>query len=314
MTRLPTNPRVEIVPPDIAPYADSACGIPYLHVLDSGKPGPTAMISAVVHGNELCGAVVLDRLLRDGFRPACGRLTLAFMNVDAYCRFDPADPAASRFVERDFNRVWEDALLDGPEDGPELRRARAVRAAVGAVDYLLDLHSTSSHSPPMVLTGLTPRTTAFAASLGVPHALVRDAGHAEGRRMRDYTPFSDPNGGSIALLAECGQHWLDGTAETARSVAQRFLHRLGMAADGPPSAPPGPQLEVTEAVTAQGENFLFAEDYQGLERIERAGTEIARDGEETIRTPYDGCVLVMPTHGARAGQTAVRLAREMAPA
>lgn len=307
-----TDPRVEIVPPDITPHAESGVGIPYLHVRESGRPGPSVMVSAVVHGNELCGAVVLDRLLRTGLRPARGRLTLAFMNVDAYQRFDPADPAASRFVERDFNRLWTEALLDGPEDGPELRRARAVRDHVAAVDYLLDLHSTSSRSPPMILTGLTPRSMAFAGELGLPHALVCDAGHADGRRMRDYTPFSRPDGHAIALLAECGPHWLEATAEEAMAVTQRFLHRLGMIGEAPPPVSPGPRLEVTQAVTVRSGIFRFMDDYQGLERIPSAGTVIARDGAGPVVTPYDDCVLVMPTRGARPGQTAVRLAREMA--
>lgn len=306
-----SDPRVQIVPPDITHYAESGSGVAYLHVLESGQPGPSAMISAVVHGNELCGAVMLDELLRDGFMPARGRLTLAFMNVDAYRRFNPADPAASRFLDRDFNRVWTEALLDGSADGSELRRARAVRPHVAAADYLLDLHSTSSHSPPMILTGLTARGMDFAASLGLPYARIRDAGHAEGCRMRDFTPFADPHGQAVAVLVECGQHWLNDTVDVARRVTFRFLHRLGMTEHAPPPADPGPRLDVTDPVTVTHDGFRFTADFQGLERIEKAGTEIARDGDTPVLTPYDDCVLVMPTHGARPGQTAVRLAREI---
>jgi len=63
-----------------------------VHCLDSARPGPDAMINAVMHGNELCGAIALDRLLRTGFRPTRGRLTLCFANPEAYWRFDPTPP------------------------------------------------------------------------------------------------------------------------------------------------------------------------------------------------------------------------------
>jgi hypothetical protein len=43
--------------------------------------------------------------------------------------------------------------------------------------------------------------------------------------------------------------------------------------------------------------------------VPRAGTVIATDGPKPIRTPYDDCVLVMPTATPRRGQTAVRLGR-----
>ena len=53
----------------------------------------------------------------------------------------------------------------------------------------------------------------------------------------------------------------------------------------------------------------FTSDYTGLEVIPTAGTVIAVDGEREIPTPYDNCVLVMPTRRMARGQTAVRLGR-----
>ena len=43
--------------------------------------------------------------------------------------------------------------------------------------------------------------------------------------------------------------------------------------------------------------------------IPRKGTEIARDGDQSVRTPYDECVLIMPSRRLTKGQTAVRLGR-----
>jgi len=49
--------------------------------------------------------------------------------------------------------------------------------------------------------------------------------------------------------------------------------------------------------------------FEGFEVIENAGTVIARDGGRDIRTPYDECVLIMPSRRFARGQTAVRLGR-----
>ena len=46
-----------------------------------------------------------------------------------------------------------------------------------------------------------------------------------------------------------------------------------------------------------------------LSIVPEAGTLIARDGDREIRTPYDDCVLIMPTRRTAKGDTAVRLGR-----
>ena len=103
---IPNEYPIELTPPDIEPYAKGNIGVPYVTSFDSGHSGPHLMISAIVHGNELCGPIALDWLLRNEVRPLRGKLTLAFINVAAYERFDPADPYTTRYVDQDFNRVW----------------------------------------------------------------------------------------------------------------------------------------------------------------------------------------------------------------
>ena len=142
--------KVELAPPDIAAYAAGNMGIPYYTTFDSGKPGPHVLVNAVTHGNELCGAIVVDFLFRHDVRPTRGRLTLGFANYMAMLRFDPAAPTASRYVDEDFNRLWSPAVLDGPRESVELRRAREVRPLIDTVDFLLDLHSMQQPCPPLV--------------------------------------------------------------------------------------------------------------------------------------------------------------------
>ncbi|HEX3062582.1 MAG TPA: succinylglutamate desuccinylase/aspartoacylase family protein, partial [Usitatibacter sp.] len=117
-------PIVELKAPGIEPHRHSATGVDFIHTFEAARPGPHVMVVSLTHGNEICGAIVVDRLLREALRPTRGRLTLAFANVEAFSRFDPVNPFASRFVDEDLNRVWTPATLDGPRDSTELRRAR----------------------------------------------------------------------------------------------------------------------------------------------------------------------------------------------
>lgn len=306
---------VELEAPDIRPYRAGNCGIEYVTTLDSGMPGPHVMVAALTHGNELCGAIALDWLLRQGVAPLAGRLTLAFMNVAAYARFDRGDPRVSRFVDEDFNRVWSAQVLDGARDSVELRRARELRPLLDSVDFLLDIHSMQHITPPLMLCGMTPKARELARHLGTPVHLMCDAGHAAGRRMRDYGAFADQASPKNALLVECGQHWERASATVAIDVMLRFLLHFG-AIDADFAAPqlaplPAAQrvVEVTQAVTVASDQFQFATPFVGMEVIARAGTLIGHDGPSPVTTPYDNCVLIMPSMRLRKGETAVRLGR-----
>ncbi len=314
---LPAYP-VEVAFPDLAPYAAGNAGIPYLYTYDSGVPGPHVMINALTHGNEVCGAIAVADLLALGLRPRRGRLTLAFANVEAYLRFDPAHPDASRFVDQDLNRVWTAAILDdAARDSSELRRARQLRPVLDTVDFLLDLHSMHERCAPLSVCGPLDKGIALARRLGTPAWIVSDEGHPEGRRMRDYAGFGDPDSPKNALLVECGQHWEAAAVDVARDVTARFLllHGIVDAADLPAAWLQGQPaatrvVRVTEPVVASSMDFRFAGNYTGLETFRDAGSVIGwRDGAP-VTTPYPDCVLVMPSlRQLRPGVTVVRLGR-----
>ena len=306
---------IELARPDISPYKKGNTGFDYVTTFDSGVPGPHAAISAVVHGNELCGAIALDWLFRENVRPARGKLSLFFCNVDAYLGFDRANPQASRFVDEDFNRVWNVETLEGPRKSAELARARALRPFLDTVDLLLDIHSMQHPTAPLMLCGPLEKGRRFARELGTPATVVSDAGHAAGKRMRDYGGFGDPDGPKNALLVECGQHWERNSEPVAKQTALRFLLATGAVARdwiAPRLTPPPAAqkvIEVTHAVTIRNDGFEFVEPFKGLETIDKAGTIIARDGQTPVTTPYDACVLIMPSRRLGKGQTAVRLGR-----
>ena len=312
---------IEIAPPDITPYRNGNTGVDYVHVLDSGLPGPNVMIQALTHGNEFCGAIALKILFENSMKPKSGKLILAFANVAAYARFDFNDPDRSRYIDEDYNRVWGDDALLGPRDSAELRRARELRPFVDAADLLLDLHSMHEPCRPIMVCGAGgkggEKSAAFARRIGVPGDLLIDTGHPAGLRMIERGAFGDPSSPKTAVLIECGQHWERQTADVAVDTLFRFLSATG-AVDAAVCksharlSPPVEQrlVRVTEPVVAKSMDFRFPYLFKGLEVIPKAGTVVATDGDHTWKTPYDDCVMVMPSLAhLKPGTTVLRLGK-----
>ena len=96
-----------------------------VHVFDAPRAGPTALIQAGIHGDEIAGVHALSELLEERFRPTHGRLIIVpVMNPGAYrarrrCapggldlnRCFPGD-AESEARERRLARRFMDLVLD----------------------------------------------------------------------------------------------------------------------------------------------------------------------------------------------------------
>jgi hypothetical protein len=320
-----SHPMFSLSPPDLGRWRVGNTGVEGVWHFDTGVAGRRVMLSALVHGNELCGAWAVKELLEAGLRPEAGSLTLAFCNLAAFDRFDPADSDASRFIDEDMNRQWTPERLRGA-DTRERQRAAALEPFVKRAQWLLDLHSMHEPGQPLSLVGLHGRNLALARQLGAPAHVVVDTGHQDGVRMRDYGQFGLPDEDAPdtrSLLIECGYHGDPTSLDVARDQCARFLLQAGTVTHAgalrwmpgwrQPDAPRQWALHVTGAVVARSPRFFFTERFQGLETIAHAGTVIGDNDGEPVVTPHDDCVLVMPsTRQARRGVTVVRFARREA--
>jgi predicted deacylase len=309
-------PPIEVAFPDLERWASGNTGVPYVWTFAGNGTGPHVLVQALTHGNEVCGAIALDWLLAQEFRPLRGALTMCFANVGAYQRFDRSDPFGSRCVDEDFNRLWTADVLDGPRKSADLTRARALRPLYDGVDYLLDLHSMTDRCPPLSMAGRQRKGVELAQALEAPEHIIVDGGHAAGRRLRDYAFFDEPGDPRNALLIECGQHWEASAPDVAKEMTLRFLRHFGMCNPAfldahldRSTAPRQKIIEVTSVVTIATDEFSFVLPVEGLAVVPKAGTLLARDGGVDVFTPYDDCVLIMPTRRPKKGETAVRLGR-----
>ena len=213
---------VSLTAPDISRYRDGNTGVDYVHRFESGVPGPEAMINAVIHGNELCGAIALDQLLRGGLKPTRGALTVCFVNPAAYHRFDPGNPTRSRFVDEDMNRVWTTERLDGPDRSVEKLIARAFGRSTTEPKGCSIFTPWARFPDPILLIHGLEKERRFAARLVSGHGGLR-SGTCRRPAADEYAPFNDPDCDRIAVLVECGQHWAKGTEVAAVDTALHFL-------------------------------------------------------------------------------------------
>ena len=195
-----------------------------------------------------------------------------FANVAAYRAFDRSEPFASRCIDEDFNRLWTSDVLGGSRQSVELVRARELRPVYDAAQFLLDLHSMTDACPPLALCGRQRKGLELARAVGVPAHIVIDAGHAAGKRLRDYAFFDDPEDPRNALLVECGQHWERAAPLVAKQATLRFLRHFDVADRAfvdahldPADPPPQRAIEVTESVTIASDDFAFALPVAGLD-------------------------------------------------
>ena len=63
-------PPIEVEFPDLSPHAAGNTGIAYAWSFAARRVGPHVLLQALTHGNEVCGAIALDWMLREGMRPA----------------------------------------------------------------------------------------------------------------------------------------------------------------------------------------------------------------------------------------------------
>ncbi|MBV1822868.1 M14 family metallopeptidase [Komagataeibacter oboediens] len=313
LERLPPPPsslprwKVSITPPDLSPWLAGNCGIPGVMHYEGRRPGPHVVCVSLIHGNEFAGAIVLDRLLRRRIRPRAGRLSLVFANPEAMQLFDPCDPVRARCVDEDMNRVWLPAMLDSRQTSHELDRARMLLPVIVTADRLLDLHSMLWPGEPLVLSGLSPTGRAMARRIRGVDVCVADRGHRSGCRLIDHPRFS--GGNAAACLLEAGQHWREDTVTRAMHAVLSLIGPCCGISAGTEGTIPRYDMVVTDVVTARTGLFQFVMPFHSGHVVDSAGTVVAHDGSDEIRTPYDRCMLVMPNLRPARGHTAVRFAR-----
>lgn len=302
---------------------------PFKSVAYSGRaPGPRLIVTAAVHGNEICGTQALRRLIdeidRSDVTIVRGALTLVpVTNPLAYSK-------GTRNGDRNLNRALAPApVVREFEDTV----ANWLCPLLAAHEVLLDLHSFNAQGKPFVMVGprsnrgeIEPfsqslREEEWVRRLGVDRAVDgwlstyvrgverRRAEAGERAGTLDLNPnygvgtteYMRSRGGS-ALTLECGQHQDPQAPEVAYRAVRATLAHFGLT-DEPTPAPASniESLTLHEVVDKRHPDDRFVKPWQSFDALapgELIG--VRQDGQE-VRAPAAGRIM-FPNTAAAARQ------------
>ena len=194
------------------------------------EPGPTIVCVGAVHGNEPAGVLALERVLtslrrEDGL--GRGRFIAVIGNLGALNQ-------GRRYIDLDLNRLWwprlvmtavaADEVPLGHEEWEKTQLQELLSAVFGDAPqehYMVDLHTTSSLSPPFSIAGCSDSCRQFAELFELPVVLGLE--EKLGNTLIDY--FIDR--GWTAAALEAGQHQDPNSIDVHESLLWRMLQQLG---------------------------------------------------------------------------------------
>jgi succinylglutamate desuccinylase len=207
----------------------SAEGIPGVLKIESSNPGPSVAILAGTHGNEPVGFAAFDYLLSDLTLNA-GSLYFILSNPKAVQWYFDAECAdgreSSRYIDRNMNRLRAESVHPFAAHY-EFRRAAQLMPIIEKVDGILDLHSTSSDAPPMLICVDDDSSQLVQDALfPFSHIIGEIHQHLSGQFMIEFATSA-----RLKILAECGQHECLYASQNAIDISLAFLHAMGLVED-----------------------------------------------------------------------------------
>ncbi len=302
---------------------------PFKSVSYGGRaPGVKLLVTAAVHGNEVCGTHALRRLIDEIDRGevviARGQLTLVPVT----------NPLAFQKGQRNGDRNLNRAL--GPAPIPrefEDHVANWLCPIMAGHEVLLDLHSFNANGQPFAMLGpvnnqgaIEPyrhaqEEEAWVQVLGVNRVVdgwLSTYARGVARRREEAGALAatldlNPNYGvgtteymrslgGRALTLECGQHRDPQSPEVAYAAVRRTLAHFGLVDEPQPA--PAQQFEtltLQEVVDKRHPEDRFVREWQSFDALE-AGDLIGvrHDGQE-VRAPARGRIM-FPNTAAAARQ------------
>ncbi|HSD12049.1 MAG TPA: succinylglutamate desuccinylase/aspartoacylase family protein, partial [Patescibacteria group bacterium] len=257
----------------------------------AAEPGPAAAVVGGVHGNELAGIRVIERLKRQfdagALAPVRGTVLLAVGNPRAVA-------AGVRAEGEDLNRCFTDAVLAGEGGAYAHLRARELAAVFGGVSLGIDIHGTNTPSRPFVVIqrGVRPGDEAVLGRLSAG-LVLRDPRMVFAGEPSTLDELFARSGG----LGICYETGASGDDTVAGRIVAEIVAALSAGGWLPPVDPPQYRLPKAEYVLAEKillteAGFRFADgvgdvNFQPL----AAGSRVGCHGTTPLVAPSD-CLLV----------------------
>ncbi|MEO6594597.1 MAG: succinylglutamate desuccinylase/aspartoacylase family protein [Planctomycetota bacterium] len=295
-----------------------------LGTVDSGRPGPTLLVLAGMHGNEPAGVSAVQRVLvrlQEFGAVAAGRVVALAGNLTALL-------ARQRFVARDLNRGWgaeaiaalaaRDTAACSVEDLEQRELLECFEQVLGSASgpvVVVDLHTSSADGPPFACLADTIDNRRLGLAASVPIILGIEES-IDGASLEWFAQR-----GIVAMAIEGGRHAHPDTVANHEAVlwlvlehlrmlravdTSRYRERLRLARA---SVPPIVEIVQRHAITA-ADAFRMEPGFTNFAAVEK-GRLLARDKNGEIRAASD-CRVLLPLYQA-LGDDGFFIARSVRP-
>lgn len=175
-----------------------------VYTIDSWKPWKTVTFVALTHGNEVSGLYVFDHLLNElniWENLLSWKLHLVVWNHHAHLEKDDLNPYWKRFLDMDFNRVWDNSW-----ETKTYERKDEILKYVEEADILLDIHSTSLPSDSMLIPATSNEETwELSDKMEADYVLFNIIDKLNGRCLAMHNAVMKEE--SVSFVLEWGQHF-----------------------------------------------------------------------------------------------------------
>ena len=193
---------------------------PKVYEFEWKKAGKTAVIFWAIHGNDICGPQVLEKLIQD---IQCGKIIIESGKLIIVPICNPkAYQADVRQMEDNLNRVFYEKK-DKNNLSYEEKIAEFLKKYIDAGDYILDLHSFHAQGNHYIFQDFTDeKTNEFISALWVKNIVQGWPELYEAWEELD-TIWYAYSQGKIGALIECGSHRDPECFDIANKTIQNFL-------------------------------------------------------------------------------------------
>ena len=251
----------------------------WVHIFNSTIPGPTTLIIGLVHGDEIVGKEAIhhlhQRLQSESF---CWKIFTLYANLEGHKQ-------DKRFLDHDLNRSFG---LVPQEESYEITRAQEIQRYFDdiSIDYMFDLHSTSSKSDPMILCTSQKASLDLASKMPIRYVIQWLIDIVEGTSLIKYFQKNI----TLGMAFECGCHKDAPTIKTGKKIIDTILafHQRQELPDQKNQI----KIKITDLIMSSDPNFTYTKPYQWFEELEK-GEIWGRDNRGAYSFPIPK-VLVMP--------------------
>lgn len=257
--------------------------IPYTWQFKGEKPGITATLMFLLHGNEKKPLYILNKLLQMADEEmAAGVLNLIIGNPLAWQQ-------GTRFVQEDGNRAWG----NGPITSPDKARVEDIKPIVATSDIMIDFHSTLKKSDPfLVVPELKHRLAGVIPQLGIETIITGEGlKHPSGEPIE--SDLYAASKGALGITFETGEE-NNKNDEKIEKIAQSVIDALVYLGifKGKSKTPKTKTLNISNAYKQifAGNNFKFTKEWKNFEPV-AAGTIIGYEADMAVTVEKDSRIL-----------------------